>query len=437
MIRRCPTTVDLINSGRMSVLLTLLSLVSLWGAAIGQPCQEDKGMLSWKDSQWQPGQKEGLLMVPLGDGGDSIAMRVQISTQAGGSFSSFGISTPYIDGRTHWHFGKGNDLGVIFDPDAGQGTSMVEATLFFAKPVSCLSFEISDIDASGPRKDSVYVFANAQSTLPALTTLSEKSTVAIKNFSAVATGHPSGPARSGSSLEGQDAGSVLVDFGDAIVESVTVRYMEASPIHDPGGRGIGLFGNLSLSAATLEPMQISSFSIEKSEDCQPIVSWSTIREFNLDAFTIGYSYDGFNFAEAAHATAKNSYTDTNRYELLIPRGMNNQNHFHLTLQTPDGSAYLLKEEKVSGEDCFNLASVNVYPNPSSKDHFFVEVGTSRPQHTDIAIIDQEGKKVFATKYLLKEGKNWLKVDSTYFPPGIYHLRFVSGDEIVTRKVSII
>lgn len=437
MIRKCPTTVDLINSGRMSVFLTLLSLMCFWSSADAQPCSDDRGMLSWKRASWEDGQKEGLMRIPINDEGDSIAVRAHISTTAQGSFTAFGVQTPYVDGDEHWYFGKGSDLGLMFDPDPGQGSSMVEAKLYFERPVSCLSFEISDIDASGPRRDSVFVFANAQSTLPSLTPLSTLNTVVIKNFSAVASGYPAGPSRSGSSLEGQDAGTILVDFGDDVVESVTVRYMEASKTADPGGRGIGLFGNLTLSEAELEPMQVTSFAIDKSEECQPILKWTTLREFNLDGYSVEYSYDGFNFGHAAQTHAKNSYTDTNNYDVLIPRGMNNQNYFRLKLNTPDGSEFLLKEQRVSGEDCFNLASVNVYPNPASKDHFFVEVGTSRSQQTDIAIIDHAGKQVFSTKYMLKEGKNWLKVDSTYFAPGVYHLRFVSGDEIVTRKVSII
>jgi hypothetical protein len=103
----------------------------------------------------------------------------------------------------------------------------------------------------------------------------------------------------------------------------------------------------------------------------------------------------------------------------------------------DGDAQNLAELAVSGSDCYSLASVNVYPNPSYKQFFFVEIETSRPQETDIAMFDQSGKQVFRTRYALDKGNNWLRISSKTFAPGVYHLRFAAGEEIVTRKISII
>ncbi len=437
MIQKCLTAEDLIRSGRISVLIMLLSLIGLWGTLDAQPCADAAQEFSWRKTNWTQGQKEGHFYVPWGSKDDSVAASVHVSTASEGTFHAFGVSTPYIDGKAAWYFGKEDDLGVIFDPAPGQGHSVVIATLSFEKPVTCLSFEISDIDASGPRKDSVFVYANAKGGSPAMTALSAEHTMVIDGGSAVASGYPSGPSRSGSSLQNQDAGSILVDFGQTVIESVTVRYMEASGKGDPGGRGIGLFGNLTLSEAELEPMQLIDFAIDRSETCEPIVRWSTLRELDLDQYTVDYSYDGYNYSEALRINARNAYTDTNFYEVLLPRKLNNDNHFRLQRRSQDGTEEILHALSISGEDCFSFSSVNIFPNPSSKDYFLVEIGTSRRHQTQIAILDHAGKQVFATKYELKVGSNWLKVNSLYFPPGVYHVRLVSGDEIVTRKVSII
>ena len=151
MIRRCPTTTDLINSGRVSVIITILTLC-LWNNGRAQPCVDQEGQFSWDQVNWPDGQAVGRIKVGIVDSGDSVVLNLSISTAAQGSFQAFGVQTPYVDGRRHWHFGIRDDLGIMFDPEPAQGASPVIIEATFSSPVSCLSFEISDIDVSGSKR---------------------------------------------------------------------------------------------------------------------------------------------------------------------------------------------------------------------------------------------------------------------------------------------
>jgi hypothetical protein len=80
--------------------------------------------------------------------------------------------------------------------------------------------------------------------------------------------------------------------------------------------------------------------------------------------------------------------------------------------------------------------LNVYPNP------FVESTTvnyslSKPQFVELAIIDQLGRRIETLAKSKKDSGNYQVVWQTKsVPPGVYHLKLVTEDEIITRQLVI-
>jgi hypothetical protein len=395
-------------------------------------------VLNWDAVHWQNGDRFQHLQLSSPDDPDgSIQLVIQIDTRAKGTFEAFDVSSPYLDGREITNFGTQPNLGLMFDPDPGQGNSPVLIKLKFSRPVQYLGFRISDIDAADGRIDSVRIFGNGGEIFPTLSLVSPNPTVRVAGRSAVATGGDSGSARVGSAFGGEETGDILVTFRDEYLDSVTVEYFEASGLPDPAARGIGLFGDLSFQPARIYPMNLLKFGIALDENCQPVVRWVTDQEFGIDEYVVEYSYDGYNFFKAGTIPASNRYTSETEYELPLYRNLNTDNFFRLLKLDLDGSAQILTSEALSGSECFHFTTINVYPNPSSGNFVYVEIESTGQNPADIAIIDQYGEILVQTRYDLNRGRNLFKLESRHLVPGIYNLRFAIDQEVVSKLVTIV
>ncbi len=433
------TTKYSVLDGTMARLVTLVIMMFfvLIGVGRAQDCSGPLSSLSWQDKLWPLGDQHRTFRVPMVGFLDSVDVDMEVSTTAQGSFAAFDLQSPYIDGDTIWRFGQNLDLGLIFDPDPGQGTSPVVAKLRFSKPVACLQFEISDIDQATGRKDSLVIYANDSTALPVLSVLSTMPTVGVSSNTAQALGGSSGPNGDGTSQQNQDAGSILVDFGQLIIDSVTIVYHEAAIGGNPGGRGIGLWGEMLFGPAGLLPVELLSFGVDRDENCQPIIKWESTGEFALESYLVEYSYDGYNYSKALQVEPQNIYDQVSSYEELLPRKLNEHNYFRLSKVEADGLKEMIAQDVVSGRDCYDVTTVNVYPNPSYKNYFYIEVIATKAHQSHVRIIDQGGQLIVTQPYELEAGKNWMRVSTKSFAPGVYQVQFSTGDEIISRKVSVI
>lgn len=414
-------------------LIVLIFLVSNQLSA--QECESRRAKFDWSNVEWKEGEQVQLyeMLIPHG----TLKVYFEVWTEARGSFSGFDQFSPYLDEGEKAFFGRKNDLGVIFDPVSDQEGIPVVMKVLFEKPVQCASFEISDIDISGARRDSVEIFANEGDVLPHLSAIGTDPTVRVAGNLAIAKGYPSGPSGIGSAFRGEEAGNVLVTFGEELVDSITILYYEGSNEQNPSARGIGVFGNFTFSPVVMAPPGLQKFGVVFDDECMPTVRWVADHEFDLQKYTVEYSYDGFNFIDVGSLLAKNTYTIESEYELPLYRKLNSTNHFRLTRTKKDGTVEILTNHTAYGGDCFTPNSVNVFPNPSFGNHFFVQIKTTEQKPTDISIIDQTGEVLVQTRYELKKGENKFKVSSRYLVQGVYNIRFKIGDQVVTKRVSII
>lgn len=418
----------------IAIWLLVLASVLVFGQSSPNPVYK----LDWSQQEWISGQPYKIFSLDDSAGlASPVNMGIEVYTSSKGSFSGYGEKTPYIDGRNVQNFGYEENLGVIFDPEEGEGNSPVTIKLIFSQPVQHLSFTICDIDAAEDRIDSVIVFGNAKDIFPRLSIPSEESTVKVTGRNAVAKGGTSGSSQTGSSFGGEATGDINVMFGAEYIDSVTIIYSEVSKSSDPQARGIGLFAGLRFEAAELQPMRLLNFGIVMDENCQPVVRWSSEQEFGLEEYVVEYSYDGFNFFPTASVKARNQYSSISEYDLPLHRGLNNYNHFRLLKTDQEGNTNLLTAQTISGSECYHFSSINVYPNPSSGNYVFIEIEATEQKPTDIAIIDQYGELLVQTRYELKRGLNRFKLESRHLVPGLYNLRFAIGQELITKQVSIL
>ena len=425
-------------------ILIWLFFGSLWSLQVpllGQnDCEVDSIPLDLVDESWITGATSRQFRLGRAGMSDSIDMKISVSSQSAGSFRGFEVESPYIDGGSiASNFGSDLDLGVIFTPDSGVSqVSLVEIDVVFSHPVSCLEFDISDIDRWGSvRKDSIVILGNGDLYYPTIYVVSDTPTVQVFENTAVAKEGIAGPTGNGSAYSGSDAGTVHVDFGMDFIDSFKIYYYEASDSLNPGSRGIGLFANFSFTEAAMLPVDLLDFYVEQSDDCMPRLLWQTANEYSLDSYVVEYSYDGYNFQQVGKVKPVNKYSEVNLYEYTIQRKLNAYNFLRLSKVEHSGKKHHLATASLDGSGCQNLASINVYPNPARRDYFYIEIEAKNEQPMDIVVIDQYGKQVLKTVYKVTAGKNWFTINSKYLVPGVYHIHFNLGGEKVTRKISIL
>ncbi len=417
-----------------------LLLCHVSGLLAQSGCGPDSTSFSWMDNFWDNGDLENIYRIPLEGMPDSIEVQMEIRSQAPGTFDDGGMMTPYLDGGGTGEFGSSLDLGVIFNPVSVGNMNALEpvvATLTFSEAVTCVEFEISDIDGVSGNADSIIVFANDSTVFPMIGIVSADPTVGASSPSAWALKGMSGPNLDGTSAAGQDAGTVQISFGGTLINSITIKYFDISGDNDPQGRGLGLWGNLVFSQNEVLPVELISYKLQKDENCRPLVQWTTASEYDLEAYVIEYSYDGYNYVLSRLVKPQNNSLGITTYEEVLDRKLNEFNYIRLSKIESDGGQDVIGLETISGRDCYNLNTVNIYPNPSYRDHFIVNINSTKDQNTDIVMIDQSGKLVMRQPYALKKGENWFRISSKSFAPGVYHLRFSTGQETISRKVSIL
>ena len=429
-----------INGILKNIFSTLLALFLIQTGIYGQQCSVDSTFFNWDTIDWVPGSFENTYRLPLEDGVEDVDVTMSVSDNMAGSFVG---SVPAIDSGPMQVMGSSADLRISFNPDPDTMHTPIIINLIFSTPVRCVAFDISDIDARDDGtafKDSVIVFGREGDGLPVVPELSfitDDNTFRIDSGTAVALGGDAGPDFDGTAAGGSDNGTVRVKFKGALIDAVTIIFLDHSESPDPGTRSIGLFGNLTFSQMTLLPVELLSYSVERDADCQPLIKWQTAQEYDLEYYAIEYSYDGINFSNAAFIRPRNTYHGVNNYQYLMERKLNAENYFRLVKRELDGSEEILALEALDGKVCYGLNDINVYPNPSHKDYFYVEIDASETQSSEITIVDQVGKIISRSRYGLRAGQNWFKVNSKYFRPGTYFVQITAGDDIVTRKVSII
>lgn len=81
--------------------------------------------------------------------------------------------------------------------------------------------------------------------------------------------------------------------------------------------------------------------------------------------------------------------------------------------------------------------INCYPNPTN-DYFIVDYFISAPSHVSVRLFNQMGSEVLsAYPGMQAVGKHSLRMETTHLLLGIYILKFENGNNVVSKKMTII
>lgn len=381
--------------------------------------------LNWASSfspAWADGNTTGNAINISGSGINCTATATMVGGGTYmGALGGSGAQTPTVAGATFTVPGTTNRIQVT--PNFSSNTSYVNIVLTFTSFATNVSFKIVDIDKNNPNSttyfDQVTVTgSDGVSTYNA--TLSKYDAVTDPNFLII-----SGNTAYASTTNGQgdntasDAtdqrGTVNVNFGAAVINTVTIRYDNAPGANsNPASQAIAI-GSVSFNATTL-PVSLLDFNGHRQTK-DVVLNWKTQQEINSSSFDIERNSNG-NWELIGNVPARGN--------------SNNVTDYTYTDISPQGSVLLYRLKQIDFDRNFKYSNIiriaakgttdiTSYPNPFTS-HVNVSISSSGNQQVTVSVYDAGGKRVRSEIKTLYAGNNSFCVTSLdRLTNGIYYL----------------
>jgi uncharacterized protein len=215
----------------------------------------------------------------------------------------------------------------------------------------------------------------------------------------------------------QDAGESVADV-NAWASTYTPSPWRSSD-HDPVLIGFNL-------TATL-PVTLSDFSAGKNRDAVQL-NWKTASEINTKEFIIERSTTGTNFSvigsvAAANAAAGSQYQWADNAPAPI-------NYYRLKMVDYDGKFAYSKVVKVT---MGKQVDIELTPNPAST-YIAIRVNDAAVSTALVQLIDINGRMIKQQTINNTATPQLLSLNGV--AKGLYHLKLVTGKEVITRKIVV-
>ena len=187
------------------------------------------------------------------------------------------------------------------------------------------------------------------------------------------------------------------------------------------------------------PVSLVSFSGQKNNENQNVLTWTTTGEINFDRFEIQSSYDATNFRIIGIERGQRSnYDPSDRFNQN--HGPNNytftdptpgfSNYYRLRMFDTDGSFEYSRIIYIDNRMTKSVVG-NFYPNPSSGP-VFVDVYAQEGGQWTVTVVTAAGRITGKRTYDLQKGKNTIRLEQ--FVGGVNLVRFEYGGLVQIRKL---
>lgn len=375
-------------------------------------------------------------------GGNSINCTVAVSMTGPGAFQqaagNSGAQTPTVNGGMFSIPGSSGNLHIT--TNYSQNTSYTTVVISFTAMTTNLILRIGDIDKNDATSttyfDRVTVTGSNGST-SFNPTISKYDAVTDPNFLVISGNRvnvntTSGQAGNTNTDATDQRGTVDVDFGSSVLNSVTIVYDNAPGANNnPSNQAIAI-GLVSFNQSTL-PVQLTDFSgFRKNNDVE--LNWKTAQEFNSAYFDVerntGNLWEKIGSVTAAGFSSTEQqyrFTDSN------PRG----NLLLYRLRQVDQDNHSKYSNVVRISTASSQTDLQVYPNPF-RDQISVGFNSAAPQNISILITDLSGKTIQSYNRQVVTGNNNIHLTGlAQLPKGIYHLLIRDESGTITGNTKIL
>jgi Secretion system C-terminal sorting domain len=182
------------------------------------------------------------------------------------------------------------------------------------------------------------------------------------------------------------------------------------------------------------PVTLLSFTAVLTPQQDAALQWSTSAEENSSFYNIQRTSDGLHFNTIGTVPAADNSTLTNNYTYT------DSTVAGLGITTV---LYRLQEVDLDGKSTYsqivsvNLAQsfrVSIWPNPIQQQQITLTIENSKPAAATIDVCNVSGRLLQRSQTSLQEGTNFIRLDCSSLPAGIYFLSVrTTGNHPVTLK----
>jgi hypothetical protein len=201
-----------------------------------------------------------------------------------------------------------------------------------------------------------------------------------------------------------------------------------------GFEGVSHFGNvigvddITVTASGALPVSLVDFNARRYGKVNNL-SWSTTSEYNTSHFIIERSTNGRNFSPIGKVNASGNSSISRQYAFTDPVPVKGINYYRLQLVDIDNSARYTQVRSVRNIGTLELT---IYPNPVSKQSK-IEINSEKTGNAILAITDATGHQLINKHITIVVGDNIIPFDFNQLTGGIYLLKVLLNDELITRK----
>jgi hypothetical protein len=159
------------------------------------------------------------------------------------------------------------------------------------------------------------------------------------------------------------------------------------------------------------------------------LSWNTLQEFNSSHFIIERSTDGRNFAAIGKVKATGNSSSTRHYSFTDQSPVKGINYYRLQMVDIDNSAKYTPIRSVKNIGALDLS---VFPNPVTS-LSKLAINSDKPGIGNLTIVDAAGHQVLNRHITVITGDNIIPVNFNQLSQGIYVLKVLINDELITSR----
>lgn len=396
-------------------------------------------ILNWASSYapaWANGATSGTA-TNIGASGINCTTNIVASGGVfGATAGAAGTATPTVTGTAFVVGGSTANNQITMD--FSTNTQFTDIVYSFSGSITNAVFNIADIDkgtaTSTTYYDKVIVTATDGVTVfnPTISKYVAASSFVAVSGNAANANTVSGQGGNSASSAGDQNATVIVDFGTAVIKSITVRYTNAAGADaNPAFQAIGI-GNISFQKVALLPVDILQFT-GGLKNASANLHWVTSSEINVSKYAVERSIDGINFTGVATLPAKLS--TTNDYNFIDGlQNINSKNiYYRLQMIDADGKYKFSAVLKISTTNQINKA-VSVSPNPVTN-KMNVSISSAIAGTGSLRLISNLGQVVFQQNERIVKGENLITINKLqYLTTGIYTLQVVIDNAVMVTKV---
>lgn len=419
------------------ILLASIVLPILTAQLNAQPIN-----LNWGTS-YSPSWTHGALSrTATNIGGFGVNCSTTVSMNGLGSFTlalgSSGAQTPTVSGATFTIPGATNRLQVT--PNFNQNSSYVNIVFSFTSLISNVSFRIVDIDKNTSTSTTYFdrvtiTGSNGVSSFNPTITKYDATTdpnflIISGNVAQVNT--TSGQAGNTSSNTSDQRGTVTVNFGTSIINSITIRYDNAPGANNnPAAQSIAI-GDITFSSFTL-PVNWGSFT-GKRQQKEVLLNWYTLQEINSASFEIERS-SGSSWENIGNVIAAGNSFSRLDYQFIDHYAPDGRLFYRLKQLDSDNNFKYSGIIKISPTS--DKQEITTFPNPFT-DHLTISIQSPGQKPVSIALNDAAGKIILRETKYLYQGVNSIGLQvPVSLPKGIYQVTVMDDSGNITGRSKIL